>query len=168
VTHDQTEAMTLGDRVVVLDRGRIQQLDTPVAIYERPANTFVAAFIGTPPMNLLDAEYGDGMLRVGGQRLDVPPPLRAKLVGAAGRVIVGLRPEAFVAAGDPAAGGLVAVPDASTREFLGSETLVRARLGDTQVTVRLPGMAPELPARVVAPAPTLHLFAADGGARLGP
>jgi ABC-type sugar transport system ATPase subunit len=167
VTHDQTEAMTLGDRVVVLDRGRIQQLDTPVAIYERPANTFVAAFIGTPPMNLLDAEYADGMLRVGGQRLGVPPSLRAKLGGTAGRVIVGVRPEAFVPADDPGGDGLVAMPDASTREFLGSETLVRARLGDSQVTVRLPGMAQELPARVVAPASTLHLFGADDGARLG-
>jgi len=65
VTHEQAEAMTLGDRMVVLDGGRIQQVDAPGAVYERPANTFVAGFVGTPPMNLFGAEVADGALRVG-------------------------------------------------------------------------------------------------------
>ena len=56
VTHDQVEAMTLGDRIVVLNRGEMQQVDTPTALYQRPRNTFVAGFIGTPPMNLIEAE----------------------------------------------------------------------------------------------------------------
>ena len=57
VTHDQTEAMTLGDRIVVLDRGRVQQIGTPIEVYERPANAFVAGFVGSPPMNLLDGDW---------------------------------------------------------------------------------------------------------------
>jgi ABC-type sugar transport system ATPase subunit len=82
VTHDQTEAMTLGDRIVVMHHGRIQQVDTPVAMYERPANTFVAGFIGTPPMNLLPAHYADGVLRIADQQLRLSSPLRERLGSA--------------------------------------------------------------------------------------
>ena len=78
--------MTLGDRMVVLDRGRIQQVDAPGVVYERPANTFVAGFVGTPPMNLLGAEVADGALRVGDQSLDMPPWVHAR-VGRSGRVV---------------------------------------------------------------------------------
>src|SRR5690606_17342176 len=64
VTHDQVEAMTLGDRIVVMNEGRVQQIDTPTALYEQPRNTFVARFIGTPPMNLIEgAVVNDGALR---------------------------------------------------------------------------------------------------------
>jgi ABC-type sugar transport system ATPase subunit len=167
VTHDQVEAMTLGERVVVLEGGRIQQVDTPLGLYERPANTFVAGFIGTPPMNLLEAEYREGELSIEGQRCPVGRDLRARLGATRGRVLVGVRPEAFSAA-DPAPGALVGMLDPATREMLGSETLVRARVGAQAVTVRLPGIARELSARVAAPAEALHLFAADGGVRLGP
>jgi len=160
VTHDQTEAMTLGDRVVVLDRGRIQQVDTPLAVYERPANTFVAGFVGTPPMNLLDAEHVDGALRVGGQRVPAPHGL-----GVDGRIVVGVRPEAFVPADGTAPGGLVAEPIPETREVLGSETLVQARLGDSEVTVRLAGIR-DIPHRVAAGTGALHVFAGDGGRRV--
>src|SRR3546814_3806292 len=76
VTHDQIEAMTLGQRIVVLDKGRIQQIDTPMALYEKPANLFVATFLGSPKMNLLDGELRAGdeglRLRVGD---DVELPL---------------------------------------------------------------------------------------------
>jgi multiple sugar transport system ATP-binding protein len=153
VTHDQTEAMTLGDRVVVLERGRIQQVDTPARIYEQPANVFVAQFVGTPPMNVLPAVREGGALAVEGQRVPLPGAFAAR----AGGVVVGVRPEAFVAVVEP-----------ETRELLGAETLVRARVGTASVTVRLPGMAHALPARVAAPVAALHVFAADGGARLGP
>jgi len=91
VTHDQIEAMTLGQRVAVMRDGRIQQVDTPQALYQRPANLFVAAFIGSPAMNLVEAEITGGELRFGGYAIPLPgsgtPP--------AGRVIAGLRPEAF-------------------------------------------------------------------------
>ncbi|HXH95795.1 MAG TPA: sn-glycerol-3-phosphate ABC transporter ATP-binding protein UgpC, partial [Gaiellaceae bacterium] len=91
VTHDQIEAMTLGQRVAVMREGRIQQVDTPQALYNMPANLFVAAFIGSPAMNLVEAEVQGEALEFGGFRLPLPrhasPP--------AGRVIAGLRPECF-------------------------------------------------------------------------
>src|SRR5581483_2946327 len=77
VTHDQTEAMTRGHRVVVLDRGRMQQVDTPLAVYERPANAFVAGFLGAPPMNLVPGEVAGGVLAVGDQRVDLRRAWRA-------------------------------------------------------------------------------------------
>jgi len=73
VTHDQVEAMTMGDRVAVMRDGRLEQCDTPAALYERPANLFVAAFIGSPAMNLVRARIADGWLRLGSHRLPLPP-----------------------------------------------------------------------------------------------
>jgi multiple sugar transport system ATP-binding protein len=91
VTHDQIEAMTLGERVAVMSEGRIQQVDTPQELYARPANLFVAAFIGSPAMNLVEAESEDSRLRFGGYTI----PLPATHTPSPGRVIAGLRPEAF-------------------------------------------------------------------------
>jgi multiple sugar transport system ATP-binding protein len=91
VTHDQIEAMTLGHRVAVMRDGRIQQVDTPQELYQRPANLFVAAFIGSPAMNLVEAEIAGGEVRFGGYAI----PLPAAGAPAGGRVIAGLRPEAF-------------------------------------------------------------------------
>jgi multiple sugar transport system ATP-binding protein len=91
VTHDQIEAMTLGERVAVMRDGRIQQVDTPQELYASPANLFVGAFIGSPAMNLVEAEAGDGQLRFGGYTI----PLQASPAPPTGRVIAGIRPEAF-------------------------------------------------------------------------
>ena len=91
VTHDQIEAMTLGQRVAVLRDGRIQQVATPQELYARPANVFVAAFIGSPAMNLVEADVEDGALRFGDYTIPLPPGSAVP----AGRVIAGLRPEAF-------------------------------------------------------------------------
>jgi multiple sugar transport system ATP-binding protein len=90
VTHDQVEAMTLGDRVAVLRDGVLQQVDTPQNLYRHPANLFVAAFIGSPPMNLVEAEIGDGAARFAGFSV----PIGASAVGAynGGSVILGIRP----------------------------------------------------------------------------
>jgi multiple sugar transport system ATP-binding protein len=88
VTHDQVEAMTLGHRVAVMRDGRILQIDTPSELYARPTNLFVAAFIGSPAMNLVEADVSDGMVSFGGYRI----PLAG---AAAGRWIVGIRPESF-------------------------------------------------------------------------
>jgi multiple sugar transport system ATP-binding protein len=92
VTHDQTEAMTLGDRVVVMDKGVVQQIAPPQELYGAPANTFVAGFIGSPAMNFLQGRVENGALRVGRQSLPVP----AHAVNDA--VIIGVRPEDFVSA----------------------------------------------------------------------
>ncbi|HEX3238390.1 MAG TPA: sn-glycerol-3-phosphate ABC transporter ATP-binding protein UgpC [Gaiellaceae bacterium] len=91
VTHDQIEAMTLGQRVAVMRNGRIQQVDTPQELYARPTNLFVAAFIGSPAMNLVEAEIAGGQLRFG----DYAIPLAGGSKPPDGQVIAGLRPEAF-------------------------------------------------------------------------
>jgi multiple sugar transport system ATP-binding protein len=89
VTHDQTEAMTLGARVAVLRDGVLQQVDTPQALYHSPRNLFVAAFIGSPTINLVEAEVSDAHLHFGGHALPIPPHAR---LGTRSSVIVGIRP----------------------------------------------------------------------------
>ncbi|MBX3027755.1 sn-glycerol-3-phosphate ABC transporter ATP-binding protein UgpC [bacterium] len=139
VTHDQTEAMTLGRRIAVLDRGRVQQVATPRELYERPANAFVAGFIGSPPMNLLPASAAaDGdvvLLSIAGQSLRLANPSLARAVAAhRGSVCsAGVRPEDWQLAGDGMAARVEQV------EFLGHETLLHARAGDQRLVVRLPG-----------------------------
>jgi multiple sugar transport system ATP-binding protein len=91
VTHDQIEAMTLGQRVAVMRDGRIQQVDTPQELYARPANLYVAAFIGSPAMNLVEAEVAHGQVRFGGYAI----PLPTANTTPDGQVIAGIRPEAF-------------------------------------------------------------------------
>jgi multiple sugar transport system ATP-binding protein len=121
VTHDQTEAMTLGDRVVVLDKGVVQQVDTPERLYRQPANVFVAGFIGSPPMNLLEGTLAGGRLSLGSHSLELCDVLRRNLARAEGRVVVGLRPEDFVLDG----GGEGALPArVEISERLGPEVLV--------------------------------------------
>jgi multiple sugar transport system ATP-binding protein len=91
VTHDQVEAMTLGQRVAVLREGVLQQVDTPQRLYDHPANLFVAAFIGSPPMNLVAARVEDGTVSFAGFRIPLPPDTEAS--GLEGRdVILGIRP----------------------------------------------------------------------------
>jgi multiple sugar transport system ATP-binding protein len=133
VTHDQTEAMTMGDRVAILRDGVLEQLGTPLELYERPVNVFVAGFIGSPAMNLIPAtiEEDDGgwYVRFGGSRLPIPSSVRAErpaLAGYDGRdVVLGLRPEDFGSAAESRDGesGLVEVIVERT-ESLGSELIV--------------------------------------------
>jgi multiple sugar transport system ATP-binding protein len=92
VTHDQVEAMTLGQRVAVMRDGKLQQVDQPQTLYDHPANTFVAAFIGSPSMNLVEATLADGQAVIGDLRIPVP---RDRRPSEDGRTIVGIRPEAF-------------------------------------------------------------------------
>jgi len=91
VTHDQIEAMTLGQRVAVMRDGRIQQVDTPQVLYARPANLYVAAFIGSPAMNLVEAKVDGDRIQFGGYAIQLP----AGNAAPQGRVVVGIRPEAF-------------------------------------------------------------------------
>jgi multiple sugar transport system ATP-binding protein len=138
VTHDQVEAMTLGDRVAVLRDGRLQQVDAPGAIFARPANVFVAAFIGTPSMNLMEADVADGVLRLG--PLSLPAPAGTP----AGRIIVGIRASAFESADE-------ATAPAATR--LEVEPVVVEDLGEEKhVVFRFPA-APVMPAELRADLP---------------
>lgn len=99
VTHDQTEAMTLGHRVAVLRRGQVQQVGTPRELYERPANLFVAGFIGSPAMNFLPATVTDGRLILPMTEIDLPEGYRGRLGEDRRAVIAGIRPEHFFDAG---------------------------------------------------------------------
>ena len=132
VTHDQVEAMTMGDRVAVLSAGFLQQVDTPQNLYDHPANLFVASFIGSPQMNILEATFhsvdGIARLEIGTQTLDVPPSVLASRVRLAEydgrRVAVGIRPEHVEDAGIADSGGARLAGTVQTREGLGSEVIV--------------------------------------------
>jgi multiple sugar transport system ATP-binding protein len=116
VTHDQVEAMTLGQRVAVMRDGKFQQVDSPQNLYRLPKNLFVAAFIGSPPMNLVEAEITDGQVEFAGVSLPLPPgDIRP------GKVILGIRPQEFsLAADDPQLPWMTVEP--AVVEELGSET----------------------------------------------
>nr|WP_315190187.1 sn-glycerol-3-phosphate ABC transporter ATP-binding protein UgpC [uncultured Albidiferax sp.] len=141
VTHDQVEAMTMGERICVLKEGTIQQVDTPTALYERPANAFVAGFIGSPEMNLQEAQVAsDGAtLVVGGVSLPLPPRRIQRLKSQSGRKVkFGIRPEHITAGGHSEAE--VAMVDGTLRfmEHMGSEVFVHFSLGSTPLTCRVP------------------------------
>jgi multiple sugar transport system ATP-binding protein len=140
VTHDQAEAMTMADRIAVLDAGHLQQLGAPDDVYQHPANLFVAQFIGSPPMNVLPAQREDGALVVAGGWHVPMPRLRDT---ASNTLTVGLRPEAILLADDghPA--------EVLVSEPLGSEVIVNVKLGDALVKVRTgPDVRPEAGERV--------------------
>ncbi|MGY1457716.1 ABC transporter ATP-binding protein [Luteimonas sp. A534] len=148
VTHDQVEAMTLGQRIVVLDGGRIQQVDTPMALYERPANLFVATFLGSPAMNVIrgrlvsvgdaPALLADGELRVPLPGLQVPGDWEGR------ELDMGLRPEHLLRADAPAGVEAVGSGDANFEalvevvEPVGSEVFVNLDLGGHALVARLP------------------------------
>jgi multiple sugar transport system ATP-binding protein len=160
VTHDQTEAMTMGDRVAVLLGGVLQQYDTPRALYDRPANLFVATFIGSPSMNLYEAGLSaDGTagaaeraaVVLGSQRLDLPAQVAAQVAVYQGRkIVVGIRPEDLVLSGGagsgtgPAGSGLAGsglAADVRLVEMLGSEQHVYFSIDATQAGQAAAGAA---------------------------
>jgi len=122
VTHDQVEAMTLGQRVAVMRDGRIQQVDTPQLLYRFPQSLFVAAFIGSPAMNLVEADLDGRAVEFGGLRIPLPAPVGDSL--RAGRVVLGIRPESFedAAFADPSLPQIDV--DVKVLEELGSDTHV--------------------------------------------
>ena len=175
VTHDQMEAMTLADILVVMNAGQVEQIGSPLDIYRKPATTFVASFIGAPPMNLLPIQANDlgGML----ESLQIKVP---------GDAILGIRPEDFALAGTGTPEGLALELTVDAIERVGAETYVygtRPResagpavsvkpgeLPPGEIIVRLPGEA--APAigeriRVSAVRDKLHLFSPDGRSRIG-
>jgi len=138
VTHDQIEAMTMGDRVTVMRDGRLQQVDTPQHLYDHPDNIFVAAFIGSPAMNLYDAVVGENVrsVKLGSQEIDLPEAVvlkRPALRGYAGKdVVVGLRPEHLPAESDQATGPKL-VGEVDLVEALGSELVVHFTIDANRV-----------------------------------
>lgn len=157
VTHDQIETMTLADRVVVMSHGIVQQLGTPTEIYDRPANTFVASFIGSPAMNLVEGDVTDGTFRAEG--MAVPG------LAGAGPVTLGFRAEDVVVVPE---GGQLSAPVYSM-ELLGDATLVSVRIGGALVSVRAPKdfrIGIGAPLHVAIPASAIHVFDRKTGARL--
>ena len=162
VTHDQVEAMTLADRLIVMNAGRAEQIDAPMAIYERPASVFVAGFIGSPQMNILPATVAEGGLTLaGGQAV----PLAGPLPPAGTAVLLGIRPEHLA----PAAEGLAIAVHAV--ETLGADAYAHGRAAGVgePVVVRLPGNAPPAAGSTltVRPEPGFaHLFDPETGRRI--
>jgi multiple sugar transport system ATP-binding protein len=159
VTHDQVEAMTLADRVVVMNKGVIQQVGAPIEIYDRPANTFVAGFIGSPAMNLVDGVLEGGVFTA-------PCVRMAGIAGPEGRVTLGFRAEDARIV--PAAEAEIAAP-IYTVELLGDASLATVRSGEALVTVKAEktfrGTIGETIGFTV-PRPAVHLFDAGTGERL--
>jgi sn-glycerol 3-phosphate transport system ATP-binding protein len=169
VTHDQIEAMTLADRLVVMNQGRIEQVGAPAYVYRRPASRFVAGFIGSPPMNFLEARMGApdmAVLRDGS---------RLRLAEAAGRplpetpVILGFRPEEARLEPRP---GPDALPfELELVEELGAGRLLHGRIAGWECVLALASGAASSTGEklfVHLPAESIHLFDADSGTRLAP
>ncbi len=132
VTHDQVEAMTLAQRMIVMNSGRIEQIGTPEQVYGTPASTFVAGFIGSPPMNLIAGQAEGTRFVAGGQTLTLPAPAPRN-----GPLLMGVRPEHA----DPDIGGSWAMK-VELLEMLGAERLVYGHLGDTMFTLRMESTRP--------------------------
>ena len=160
VTHDQIEAMTLADRVVVMSKGKMQQVGTPTDIYDRPANTFVAGFIGSPAMNLIAGDIRKGVFRAEGMEV-------SGLHSAEGAVTLGFRAEdaSIAKAG---AKGQINAPVYSI-ELLGDATLVTVRVGGALVATKAPKdfrIEIGAPLAIAISSTVVHLFDRSTGARL--
>jgi len=167
VTHDQVEAMTMGDRVAVLKDGVLQQVDTPLRLYSAPVNLFVAGFIGSPAMNLLQADIRDGHAVVGGHEIPVD---RQAAALASGPVTIGVRPEAFRVVGAEQDGIPVHV---TLVEELGADAYVYGTSGvegtPSNIVVRVPaqvGHQKGATIKVSTDPGAVHLFDTASGHRL--
>lgn len=173
VTHDQVEAMTLADQIVVLNGGRIEQLGTPDQIYNQPRSRFVAAFMGAPPMNLIPVTAVDGMLELeSGARIPIPARYRAAVEreASAGKgMTLGIRPEHFTATPEPGTDSAWIELPVSVVEPLGSDTLVFLKTGEREIVARVaPAAAPQPSSsfRLAFDLAALHLFRLDDGLNL--
>ena len=158
VTHDQIEAMTLADRVVVMNKGVVQQVGTPTEIYDSPANAFVASFIGSPAMNLIDGDLGGGTFTAKGLRID------GLNTGHSGKVTLGFRAEDATLADE----GQITAPVYSL-ELLGEATMVNFRIGQALISVKAAkDFRAEIGDKVTTaiPASICHLFDTATGERL--
>ncbi|MEL6967565.1 MAG: sn-glycerol-3-phosphate import ATP-binding protein UgpC [Pseudomonadota bacterium] len=163
VTHDQVEAMTMADRIVVMNSGHIEQIGTPDEIYNKPASTFVASFMGAPPMNMLSGTVETpGTIELSG----IGQMTIADANGYQGPIKVGIRPEK-VKILNQANGATLAFEHDFTEE-LGAARLVHGRLGDTPFIVNLPpdGRVPEGDLHITLGDDTVHLFDPETGRRI--
>jgi multiple sugar transport system ATP-binding protein len=174
VTHDQVEAMTMGDRIAVMNSGLLQQVGSPQTLYEKPTNKFVAGFIGSPSMNFvnvtLEHEDGKGTLRA--EQLDLPLPDRLKVAAEAhgGQLTAGFRPEHFEIVNGKAAGmGASLRATCDVVEFLGNEELLHVRVGEHDLVAIVDASHRVKPGDVLdlhVPIDKIHLFDQDEGLAL--
>jgi multiple sugar transport system ATP-binding protein len=160
VTHDQVEAMTMADRIVVMQSGRIEQIGAPLELFDRPANTFVAGFIGSPAMNLLKGRVAGGAVEVEGFTLPLPPSAN---VSEGQEVVYGIRPEHFERSSDGFSARIKVV------EPTGSETLVFLRFGEKELVALFRDRHNFKPDETLALRPrpeAVHLFDPATGRRL--
>ncbi len=162
VTHDQTEAMTMADRIVVMKDGYIQQIGTPYELYFNPVNTFVAGFIGEPPMNLIKTGLKDGVAMLGSNRLDLSPLFSKETLDKYNGkdVIIGFRPEAVVL-GEKAADSFTLKCNVELTELLGDSANIYIDMEGIQAILKvdphlIPKSAEELEFRI--PSKNLYLF----------
>ncbi|QZX99227.1 ABC transporter ATP-binding protein [Halobaculum rubrum] len=165
VTHDQTEAMTMGDRIAVLNEGSLQQLGTPLECYHEPANQFVAGFIGSPSMNFLELEYNPqtGVGRRGEITYELTDEQSAQL-GDRGHVTLGIRPEDIELAPDPGPATVVASVDVV--EPMGRENLLHVSVEDRDVVASVSGeydISIGQDIRLRFPRDRIHMFDSDSG-----
>ncbi|HEX4413755.1 MAG TPA: sn-glycerol-3-phosphate ABC transporter ATP-binding protein UgpC [Lacipirellulaceae bacterium] len=180
VTHDQVEAMTLGDRIVLMDRGVIQQVDSPMAIYQHPANQFVASFIGSPAMNFIRGEIEQGVFRINSANgsnheafIAAPAtndnsPSGINIGGSVpnGPVVLGVRPEDLLARSGDGALGTVTL---DVVEHMGHETMAHFALAGAEHVARLPadaGVQPGDRLTLAIRPGAYHLFSGADGRRL--
>ncbi len=126
VTHDQVEAMTVGQRIAIMNQGVLQQIDLPAVIYQHPANTFVASFIGSPPMNLIASQFSEGALWIAGSRIVVPAPWQA-ILAPHSNLKIGIRPEYCQVSDKPFLSAQIILI-----EHLGSQNCLHVKLSDGQ------------------------------------
>ncbi|MDR2799000.1 MAG: sn-glycerol-3-phosphate ABC transporter ATP-binding protein UgpC [Bifidobacteriaceae bacterium] len=170
VTHDQTEALTMGDRIAVLNDGVLQQLGTPIDLYDRPANTFVAGFIGSPAMNIASFAVNDKGIQIGKDIISIPKEVLGKLTDKdEGKIVMGFRPEAgsIAKSSDPDSFEIVV----DFVEDLGSDAYIYGKIKDSEsdIIVRIPPRTlPEKGATVSISIDTkkMHLFSYGTGERL--
>ena len=163
VTHDQTEAMSMADQVILLREGRVEQDASPAELYARPATTFAARFIGTPPMNVLTLAESTGGAVVAGTTGPVVLPGPGLFSGKAVGLQLGVRPEDITLAG---AGGLAVTVTAA--EYLGADSILACAAGGQSLAVRLPGrvsLTPGAQAHLAWPKDACHVFDSASGRR---
>jgi multiple sugar transport system ATP-binding protein len=166
VTHDQVEAMTMGQRIAVMSMGLLQQVGSPQELYDRPKNRFVAGFIGSPSMNFAEVPAGPGVteLQAGGIHIPLPPQYREALSGVGSKVVVGFRPE-HLELSEVSGPAATIQGTADVVEYLGNEELLHVSVGSADIVAIVDSSHRVRPGDVVSlklPVEKLHLFDAEG------
>ncbi len=162
VTHDQTEAMTMADRIVVMKEGYVQQMGTPKELYFNPVNMFVAGFIGEPPMNFITSDLKNGKIKIGGKEFDLSVKFGKKLSQYEGKnVVFGFRPE-HIELGEHD-NAYVLSGDVELTEMLGDNSNVYINMGEDKAILKVdPHDTPETESKVVFSIPYEHVYLFDG------